>query len=179
MEASKERLCRDTVRDATQREIQQLKHENGELKQLVPELSLDVHRLKKRRSPCSTMSVSEGERHTEGGGPGQGGFVTTSQAADAQRPGNLQEHLLPVDETAGPPGTPRPVVREWDTMEPLHTTRGAVGPGGGTAITLAEQPPTGEMDHQYLGLLRIRVHCIPHTAQGGAREISSDAYGRR
>ena len=34
------------MRDATQQEIQQLKRENGELKQLVAELSLDVHRLK-------------------------------------------------------------------------------------------------------------------------------------
>jgi cell division protein FtsB len=39
------------VRDATQQEIQQLKRENGELKQLVAELSLDVHRLKKTAVP--------------------------------------------------------------------------------------------------------------------------------
>jgi transposase len=51
MEAGKERLARDTVRDATQQEIQQLKRENGELKQLVAELSLDVHRLKKTAVP--------------------------------------------------------------------------------------------------------------------------------
>ena len=42
MEAGKERLARDTVRDATQQEVQQLKRENGELKQLVVDLSLEA-----------------------------------------------------------------------------------------------------------------------------------------
>ena len=51
MEAGKERLARDTVRDATQQEIQQLKRENGELKQLVADLSLEVYRLKKTVVP--------------------------------------------------------------------------------------------------------------------------------
>ena len=54
MEAGKERLTRDTVRDATRQEIEQLKRENGELKQLVADLSLQVHRLKKRLSRCWT-----------------------------------------------------------------------------------------------------------------------------
>ena len=40
MEAGKERLTRDAVRDATQQEVHQLKRENVELKQLVAELSL-------------------------------------------------------------------------------------------------------------------------------------------
>ena len=45
MEAGKERLTRDTVRDATRQEIEQLKRENSELKHLVADLSLQVHRL--------------------------------------------------------------------------------------------------------------------------------------
>ncbi|MDP2993699.1 MAG: transposase [Anaerolineales bacterium] len=51
MEAGKERLTRDTVRDATRQEIDELKRENAELKQLVAELSLDVYRLKKTAIP--------------------------------------------------------------------------------------------------------------------------------
>ena len=51
MEAGKERLTRDSVRDATRQEIQALKRENGELKQLVTDLSLDVYRLKKTSIP--------------------------------------------------------------------------------------------------------------------------------
>ena len=51
MEAGKERLTRDTVRDATRREIDELKRENTELKQLVADLSLDVYRLKKTGIP--------------------------------------------------------------------------------------------------------------------------------
>jgi|TARA_Y100000310_G_C20615218_1_gene780264 transposase len=47
MEAGKERLTRDTVRDATRQEINELKRESIDLKQLVAELSLEVYRLKK------------------------------------------------------------------------------------------------------------------------------------
>ena len=51
MEAGKERLIRDTVRDATRQEIDELKRENAELKHLVADLSLDVYRLKKTAMP--------------------------------------------------------------------------------------------------------------------------------
>ena len=51
MEAGKERLARDTLRDATQQEVHQLKRENVELKQLVAELSLEGYRLKKTVIP--------------------------------------------------------------------------------------------------------------------------------
>ena len=51
MEAGKERLTRDAVRDVTQQEVHQLKRENVELKQLVAELSLEGHRLKKTAIP--------------------------------------------------------------------------------------------------------------------------------
>jgi transposase len=51
MEAGKERLVRDNVRDATRSEVQELKRENARLKQLVAELSLQVHVLKKTAIP--------------------------------------------------------------------------------------------------------------------------------
>ena len=51
VEAGKERLTRDAVRDATRQEIDELKRENADLKQLVADLSLDVHRLKKTAVP--------------------------------------------------------------------------------------------------------------------------------
>ena len=51
IEAGKERLTRDTVRDATRQEIEELKRENAELKHLVADLSLDVFRLKKMAIP--------------------------------------------------------------------------------------------------------------------------------
>ena len=66
MEAGKERLTRDAVRDATQQEVQQLKRENGELKQLVADLSLEGYRLRKTAIPmphdnhrCQRMSALE------------------------------------------------------------------------------------------------------------------------
>ncbi len=51
MEAGKERLARDTVRDATRAEVDATKRENERLKQLVAELSLQVHVLKKSEIP--------------------------------------------------------------------------------------------------------------------------------
>ena len=57
MEAGKERLTRDNVRDATRQEIQALKRENGELGQLIAELSLAVYRLKKTAIPMPQDGV--------------------------------------------------------------------------------------------------------------------------
>ena len=51
MEAGKERLVRDNVRDASRSEVQELKRDNARLKQLVAELSLEVHVLKKTAIP--------------------------------------------------------------------------------------------------------------------------------
>jgi transposase len=51
MEAGKERLTRDNIRDATRSEVQGLKRENSRLKTLVAELSLEVHVLKKTAIP--------------------------------------------------------------------------------------------------------------------------------
>ena len=51
MEAGKERLPRDAVRDATRQEIEGIKRENTELKQLVADLSLEVYHLKKTSVP--------------------------------------------------------------------------------------------------------------------------------
>ena len=62
MEAGKERLARDSVRDATRAEIGRLKQESHDLKQLVAELSLEVHRFKKTAIP----------RFVDGNGTGAG-----------------------------------------------------------------------------------------------------------
>ena len=51
MEAGKDRLQRDTARDATKVEVNGLKRDNTRLKQLVAELSLQVHVLKKTAVP--------------------------------------------------------------------------------------------------------------------------------
>ena len=51
MEAGKERLARDSLRDATQQEVGALRRENGELKQLMGDLSLEGYRLKKTVIP--------------------------------------------------------------------------------------------------------------------------------
>ena len=51
MEAGKQRLSRDTTRDATRQEIDALKRESADLKVLVAELSFDLHRLKKTAIP--------------------------------------------------------------------------------------------------------------------------------
>jgi transposase len=64
MEAGKDRLTRDITRDATRAEIQDIKRENARLKQLVAELSLQVHVLKKRQLPIwNKGEVCTGECH--------------------------------------------------------------------------------------------------------------------
>ena len=57
MEAGKERLTRETVRDATGQEIQQLRGDNYELKQLVADLSLEVYRIKQTAIPVPADDV--------------------------------------------------------------------------------------------------------------------------
>ena len=57
METGKDRLTRETVRDATRQEIQQLRRENNELKQLVADLSLEAYRLKKTTIPMPADGV--------------------------------------------------------------------------------------------------------------------------
>jgi len=103
MEAGKERLTRDTVRDATRQEIEHLKRENHDrknhdLKQLVADLSLEVHRFKKRTSqlsmePPAHERPGEVERHNPSGTDPVGQTEATRPTTGAQ------EHLLPV---AGP-----------------------------------------------------------------------------
>ena len=68
LEAGKERLTQDTIRDATRQEIESLKRENHDLKELGADLSLEVHRLKKR--PWTTPVY---EPPGEGGSAGSGG----------------------------------------------------------------------------------------------------------
>ena len=98
MEAGKERLTRDTVRDATRQEIEHLKRENYDLKQLVADLSWRSTVSKKRPSRLWTRAPAherpgEVERHNPGGTDPMG-------KTEAPRPtAGAQEHLLPV---AGP-----------------------------------------------------------------------------
>ena len=60
IEAGKERLTRDTVRDATRQEIEHIKRENADLKHLVADLSLDVYRLKKTAIPLLESRNGDG-----------------------------------------------------------------------------------------------------------------------
>ena len=81
MEAGKERLTRDAVRDATQQEVQGLRRENVELKQVAAELSLEGYRLKKRLCRCPTPTpVPEDEGRGKGRGTRQGSLVSHAQA---------------------------------------------------------------------------------------------------
>ena len=109
MEGGKERLTRDTVRDATRQEIEHLKRENhdgrtttGEprrknhdlknhdLKQLVADLSLEVHRFKRTAIPAFDGAAQaherpgEVERHKPGGRDPVGKTEVTHPTAGAQ-----------------------------------------------------------------------------------------------
>ena len=86
MEAGKARLTRDTVRDATRQEIEHLKRENYDLKQLVADLSLEVHRFKKTAIPAFDGAARPGEveRHNPGGRDPVGKTEVTHPTAGAQ-----------------------------------------------------------------------------------------------
>jgi len=58
MEAGKQRLSPDTIRDATRLGINALKRESADLKHLVAELSLDLHCLKKTSAPSLHEGVA-------------------------------------------------------------------------------------------------------------------------
>ena len=62
MEAGKERLTRDSVRDATRQEIDQLRRENSQLKQWAGELFLELHRFKKHLCHPYTTAAPAHER---------------------------------------------------------------------------------------------------------------------
>ena len=95
MEAGKERLTRDSVRDATQHEVGQLKRENGELKELVADLSLEAYRLKKTAIPMpQDAALSKGpdvggeEWHAPyPGGAGEKGVLVAGRLEDEEHPG--------------------------------------------------------------------------------------------
>ena len=57
MEGGKEHLTRNTVREATRREMEQLHRERHDLKLLVADLALQVERLKKTAIPPLDGSV--------------------------------------------------------------------------------------------------------------------------
>ena len=60
MEAAKELLTRDMVRAATRQEIEHHKRENHDLKQLVADLSLELHRFKKTAIPAFDGAAGAG-----------------------------------------------------------------------------------------------------------------------
>ena len=100
MEAGKERLTRDTVRDATRQEIEHLKRENHDgrvtteesrrkshdLKQLVADPSLEVRRFKRTALPAFDGAERPGEveRHKPGGRDPVGKTEVTHPTAGAQ-----------------------------------------------------------------------------------------------
>ena len=65
METGKERLARNTVRDATRVEIEQLKRENGDLKEIAADLLLETHRLEKNRHPSAKSRRRRPQMSTE------------------------------------------------------------------------------------------------------------------
>ena len=82
MEAGKERLARNSVRDATREEIGYLKRESQDLKQLVADLALEVHRFKKRSFRLFRATVVQAyERWGEGGCADQGGDLSRAQTS--------------------------------------------------------------------------------------------------
>ena len=172
MEAGKERLTRDSVRDATRQEVHQLKRENGELKQLVADLSLEVYRLKKTSIP-----MPQGARRYQRMSGTEKADVLTKVASSG----------LPKRRALGELGVPRSTyyrrLRRKE-QQGLEDDIGASTPPWNklasqeidSVLTAAREMPelscraVGRMDHRQHGLLRIRVYGLPHPAEGGPGE---------
>ena len=121
MEAGRERLTRDSVRDATRQEIHQLKVENGELKQLVAELSLEVYRLKKN----GHTDASDRRR-----------YQRMSAAGKASILANVASSRLPKRQVLRDLGVPKSTYYRW-----LKRPRLDDRPGGGPTPWNRLTPP--------------------------------------
>ncbi|MFC1860982.1 transposase [Chloroflexota bacterium] len=128
MEAGKERLTRDAVRDATRQEIEQIKRESTDLKHLVADLSLEVYRLKKRLFlRWATMAAAhECPRQRYYTGPG--GKPIQGQTAGAHGTGNTKEQLLSVATGTTRFGKPE------KTVEQDHSRRRGQGTVGSPGV---------------------------------------------
>ena len=76
------------TRDATRQENNALKRESEDLKDLVAELSLDLHRLKK--TPTPTLDE-------DGSSSGEGRVYSRFQAQGSGKAWSIQERLLPLE----------------------------------------------------------------------------------
>ena len=155
MEAGKERLTRDSVRDATRDEVHQFKRENGEFKQLVVDLSLDVCRLKKRPYPClRAPALSADEWRREGGGADQGSpsplpkrrvlrALNVPRSTYERWLKRKDQHGLEDDAGGGKP-----------PIEPTYFPGSLEGLVGSRGDAGDELPSAGCLDHRPHGLLR-------------------------
>ena len=115
MEARKERLARDTVRDTTQLEVHQPRRENVDLKQLVAELSLESHRLKNGYSDT----------------PRRHGYQRMSAVEKAEALAKVASSGLPKREVLSELGVPRSTYYRWlRSNKDLRTMQEAASPHG-------------------------------------------------
>ncbi len=121
MEAGKERLTRDAVRDATRQEIEQIKRESTDLKHLVADLSLEVYRLKKRLFLHWATTATAHECWGQSYYPGPGGKQVQGQTAGTIGTGGSQEYILPVAPGAAVQWLGVPLRRQGKAVEPYHS----------------------------------------------------------
>ena len=130
LEAGKRRLLGNTVRQADSTEVTRLRRENGELKHLVADLTLENAQLKK---PTTTWTASRtsGEVHAlgEAGDHPAGRAVGSACEADAGPAGRRPQHVLRVVQAVSGRGPGRPGQQAFPTPAVLEPDP---GPGAGT-----------------------------------------------
>ena len=171
MEGGKERLTRDMVRDATQQEVQGLRRENVELKQLVAELSLEGYRLKKRYTDAP-------RRHR---------YQRVSAVEKAEVLVKVISSSMPKRKALGELGVPRSTYYRWlrrSEQRGLENDAGGGRPAwnrmtsGEVDHVLsaaredagAESTTAGLVGNRQHGVLGIGVHGVPHPEEGGTGE---------
>ena len=174
MEAGKERLTRDSVRDATREEVHQLKRENGELKHLVADLSLEVYRPKKN-----------GHTHASG----HRRYQRMSGTEKAEVLDKVDSSSLPKRKVLGELGVPRSTYYRWLRRKEQQGLDDDVGGGNppwnkltaqeiDSVLSAARDMPdlscrqlaTWTTDN--MGFSVSEVYGLPHPAQGGAGEAA-------
>ena len=137
MEAGKERLTRDSVRDATRDEVHLLKRENGELKHLVADLSLEIYRLKKNV-------------HTHAAGRRR--YRRMSRAEKAEVLDKVASSDLPKRRALGEIGVPRSTYYRWLRRKEQQGLEDDVGGGN---------PPWNKLTSQEVGSVLLAARDMP------------------
>ncbi len=146
MEAGKERLTRDTVRDATRQEINEIKRESTDLKHLVADLSpgsipsqkngySSIGSQRRRRMSAVDKAIVLAQVENKFRGKRQALMALGIPKSSYYRWRRCAGHRIPLR-------------RQRKTVEPYHSRIRKQDTDGSPRIYRAQQPTTDRLDHR-------------------------------